>query len=240
MNALSIVDLVITTLPKVLDAYSKLKTEQPQLTDAQVIELLRADASRIASDAEAWLAAHPPEGKEEVKPALPPTSTSAMPVLVGPSKGQSMQITKFETKITNWTENGQPAGDVKSLSEKGGGTQLVKQKVHVDTSPFVDGKKAPGGDPFVRSLKKADGSPAIDWRWTVDGKMAWNSQDVEDPFEFGSYNDADNGCTPALNLQNQFGSGRFLVKLWPLIAAEDNGGLAVSGENDAFVSWYID
>jgi hypothetical protein len=148
-------------------------------------------------------------------------------------------ITGWKSGITNVSQGNQDAGN-KSAVMNGSGTQSVGQKVHLNATPLVNGKPAPGKDPFVRSLKKADGSPAIDWRWTVDGKMAWNSQEVEDPFEWGSYDDEDNGCTPAPKLVKQFGPGRHEVKAWPLIAAEDNpSGEAVSGEADPIV-WYID
>lgn len=145
-------------------------------------------------------------------------------------------IDKIKTAITNVSEkNHEPKN--KAAIMNGSGTQSLNQKVHVNATPGLGGKWYPGKDETVRSLKKADGSPAIDWRWTVDGKMAWNSTEMEDPFELGSYDDADNGCTPAFNLRTQVGEGRHEVKAWPLIAAEDNGGVEVIGE---VVTWYCD
>ena len=146
------------------------------------------------------------------------------------------QITGFKTKIHNVTIKNQPAPNKGGIID-GSSTQSVGVKVHLDITPKVDGVAAGGEDEFVRSLKKADGSPAIDLRWTVDGKMAWNSQDIADPFELGSYDDADNGCTPTFVQRTAVGGGRHEVKVWPLIAAADNGGLEVVGEP---VTWYCD
>ena len=146
------------------------------------------------------------------------------------------QITAIKGKIHNVTQKNQPARNKAGIID-GTSTQSVGVKVHLDFTPSVDGVPADGPNDFVRSLKKGDGSPAFDLRWTVDGKMAWNSQEMEDPFELGSYDDADNGCTPTFVQRTPVGGGRHEVKVWMLIAAEDNDGLAVESKP---VSWHCD
>lgn len=138
-------------------------------------------------------------------------------------------VDAFKTKIHNATIKNHPAPNKAGIVD-GTSTQSVGVKVHLDTTPGFKGVWYPGQDGTVRSLKKADGSPAIDWRWTVNGKMAWNSAEIADPFELGSYDDADNGCTPTFVQRTQVGPGRNEVRAWPLIHAEDNGGVEVQGE----------
>lgn len=59
MDPLKILDVLLAYLPTAVAAFNKLKTENPNMTDAEAIELLRADSARGIAEAEAWLAAHP-------------------------------------------------------------------------------------------------------------------------------------------------------------------------------------
>ena len=78
-------------------------------------------------------------------------------------------------------------------------------------------------------MKKKDGAPAFDPRWTYDGKMNWNSTDEEDRFELQSYDDHDNGLTPTYHFLRAE-PGRHKFEFWQTLAAEDNGGRAVVGQ----------
>jgi hypothetical protein len=115
---------------------------------------------------------------------------------------------------------------------------LLKDRMHLDVTPIgADGKKISTGDSRIQALRKHDGSPAIDWRWKVNGKMNWNSAEEEDHFNWESYDDADVGCTPVMRLEKLFGYGLGKVEVWPLIEAQYNNGLAVEGPHAFF---YID
>ncbi len=114
-------------------------------------------------------------------------------------------------------------------------TVAVGVKVHLDTTPALNGVEYPGYSEVVRSWKKEDGtSPRIEWRWGSGQKEFSNSGN--DPFHLGSYED-DGGCTPALRLTRQLGDGRTEVWAEPFIRAEYNGGLEVVGRR---VTFYCD
>lgn len=126
----------------------------------------------------------------------------------------------------------------------GESTQSVKQKARFDVSPVLaDGSVAGKDDPVVNGPsfhKQDDGnngkSPIIEYVWTVDGKIATSSQEMEDPFHLGSYED-NGGCTPTLKLVNQVGEGRHLVVLYAYTRPEYNGGVRIESNR---ISWYID
>lgn len=59
MDYLKIIELLAVAVPRVVSTLNRLKTENPNLTDDEAIELLRADSQRIADESAAWLAAHP-------------------------------------------------------------------------------------------------------------------------------------------------------------------------------------
>lgn len=118
-----------------------------------------------------------------------------------------------------------------------GYAQMKGERMHVDCTPFdMNGNPFPGGSQIVRRLIREDGhSPCLDYRWWVDGKLAWNSQEMEDPFHLESYEDADVGFTPVFKLETP-APGRRLVTLQAFLPAEYNGGFEVSDKT----SWAID
>lgn len=59
MDFLKIVELLAVAVPRVVAAYNRLKAENPNLSDDEAVELLRADSQRIADQSADWLAAHP-------------------------------------------------------------------------------------------------------------------------------------------------------------------------------------
>lgn len=133
-----------------------------------------------------------------------------------------------------------------------GSPAMVGDRVHFNITPYdKDGKEIGPGDPRIASFLKKEGdvgAPALDLRWgyyEADGKfvMCWNSTDREDPWALQSYNapgkgkDTDNGFTPVLQVETPIGSGVFKAVLWPVVAAADNGGLALTGPE---ASWSND
>lgn len=154
-----------------------------------------------------------------------------------PTGAYPQVISEFRhTKIANITHaNAQVVNKREIIA--GTSTQAVGDKIHLDTTPSLDGTDYPGNSSEVQSWTKEDGSsPIIEWRWLVDGKEASNSAEMEDPFHFGSYED-NGGCTPSLKLLRQVGPGRFRVEAFPFVRAEYNGGVAVQGKP---ATWYID
>lgn len=114
----------------------------------------------------------------------------------------------------------------------GAETAAVGVKVHLDTTPALNGVEYPGYSETVRSWKKEDGtSPIIEWRWGSGDTEFSNSG--KDPFHLGSYED-DGGCTPALRLTEQIGPGANEVWAYPYVRAEYNGGVAVEGKRVTF------
>ena len=117
----------------------------------------------------------------------------------------------------------------------------VGDRIHLDITPFgTDGKEIGPGDPRIATLTRPGPTPAhhpkvpsLQMRWTVDGKMNFDSIDEEDHFAIQSYNapgfgrDNDNGFTPVFQLERQAGPGTRTAVFWALIEAENNGGFYV-------------
>jgi len=144
----------------------------------------------------------------------------------------------LKLKISHVSYQNQDSGAQGQAVKDGTGTQFVNQKVHLDCTPSLKGKEYPGNSPEGFHFVKEDGhSPVLEYQWWVDGKEASNSAEMPDPFNLGSYEDQDTGCTPAMKLLEAVGSSRHKVEMQGFIRAEYNGGKEVRSNK---VSWYCD
>lgn len=180
-----------------------------------------------------------------VKPPTPPEEKTEPPEPPDAEDGQVIDAFVHTHMVDVMAPGGQVKAENSDDIKRGTGTQSVKQRVRLNTDPSLGGRAYPGNDPTVNGPKfhkhddDNDGrSPIIEWKWTVDGKEASNSAEMEDPFQFGSYED-NGGTTPTLKLVRPVGPGRHECKAWPFVRAEYNGGVAVSGEGQAVV-WFCD
>ena len=176
---------------------------------------------------------------------VPPTAPVPVPVpvpVVTPS-GDPL-IAKILGKILFVEESrgGGSGGKIVPLArfleivgEGGQDAQRMDERVHFDFTPLdSEGNEIPRE--IVRKLRRPNGAPCLDLRWTRAEKLNWNSNDEADHFGLESYNDADVGFTPVLVL-NTPESGRFKCELWAFIPAEYNGGLEVVSNK---IVWYCD
>jgi hypothetical protein len=230
-------------MPKGLDlnAIIALLAKNPELLQVLLpllLGLLKGSSSPDVGD----------PGELPLPPVKPPVDkTEPIEPPDGPDAQPGQLIDAFvHTKVVDVMA---PGGQVKASNsddiKAGTGTQSLKQRVRLNTDPSLGGRPYPGNDPTVNgpTFHKQDDdnngkSPIIEWKWTVDGKEASNSAELEDPFQFGSYED-NGGTTPTLNLKRPVGPGRHEVKAWPFVRAEYNGGVAVSGEANPAV-WFCD
>lgn len=182
-----------------------------------------------------------PESRPDTKPVEPeepkPEEPKEAPV------GQVCEALK-NLHMVDVIEPNQAKAKNSAEIKNGTSTQSVKQKARFDVVPVLPGgQETTGGDATVNgpTFHKQDDanngkSPIIEYKWTVDGKEASNSAEMEDPFELGSYED-NGGCTPTLTLVTPVGSGRHEVKMFAFIRPEYNGGVGVQSNT---ITWYCD
>lgn len=145
-------------------------------------------------------------------------------------------VDAYKLGIHNWTHANAKAGNIGNL-RRGTATQAVGDKVHLNASPVMDGVPYPGQDPTIGAWVKEDGSsPAVEYRFYLDGVEITGSQKAADLFELGSY-EGDGGCTPAVKLKTQAGEGRHFFEVEVYNQPQYNGGVGVTGPR---IGWYID
>ena len=119
----------------------------------------------------------------------------------------------------------------------GPAAQMQNQRMHINCTPIdLAGVPYPKASSIIRGSLREDGKqPCLDYQWWVNGVLAWNSTEMDDPFNWESYED-DGGCTPTMRLDGIESGARIaqLVANWP---AQYNGGVRVVSNP---VTWRID